>query len=266
MNRQDSDQKVLVKCHGIDVELYFCRVANPERPGEYCFPPLASLITGAARLMLALLEKCVIDLGGTYAMEDTDSMAIVATENVGLVPCQGGPYRLENGTSAIKALSRVQVLEISKRFEKLNPYDREAIPGSILKVEEDNFDPITKKQRQIWCLAISAKRYTLFLFDKSGYPVLLRKDVNSKDNHWSEHGLGHLLNPADLEDEDHDWITQVWTRIIRNSLGIPAKKIDFEKIPAVGRLMITSLGILEALRDLNKSKNYSDQIKAFNSC
>ena len=48
------------------------RVGHPDVPGEYCFPPLASLITGGARLMLALLEHSVSDLGGTYAMEDTE--------------------------------------------------------------------------------------------------------------------------------------------------------------------------------------------------
>ena len=41
--------------------------------------------------MLALLERCVTDLGGTYAMEDTDSMAIVATQRGGLIECPGGP-------------------------------------------------------------------------------------------------------------------------------------------------------------------------------
>ncbi len=41
-----------------------CRVAHPEFPGEFCFPPQASLITGGARLMLVLLEHCVSDLGG----------------------------------------------------------------------------------------------------------------------------------------------------------------------------------------------------------
>jgi hypothetical protein len=50
---------------------------HPEQPGEFCFPPLVSLITSAARLMLALLEHCVAQRGGTYATEDTDSMAIV---------------------------------------------------------------------------------------------------------------------------------------------------------------------------------------------
>jgi hypothetical protein len=37
--------------------------------------------------MLALLEHSVSELGGTYVMEDTDSMAIVATERGGLVRC-----------------------------------------------------------------------------------------------------------------------------------------------------------------------------------
>ena len=69
------------------------RALNPEYPGEYCFPPLASLITAAARLMLALLERCVTDLGGTYAMEDTDSMAIVANAARRPNRMPGGPDR-----------------------------------------------------------------------------------------------------------------------------------------------------------------------------
>src|SRR5206468_2845864 len=100
MNRQESDQKVEVICHGIDEKPFTCRVVHPDVPGEFCFPPLASLITGAARLMLALLEYCVREKGGTYAMEDTDSMAIAATERGGTIDCAGGP---------IKALSWNQV-------------------------------------------------------------------------------------------------------------------------------------------------------------
>jgi hypothetical protein len=37
-------------------------------------------------LLLAMLEKMVTDAGGTYLMCDTDSMAIVSSENSGLVP------------------------------------------------------------------------------------------------------------------------------------------------------------------------------------
>ena len=266
MDPRENEQKTLVNCHGIDASPYTCRVANAEEPGEFCFPPLASLITGGARLMLALLESCVTELDGTYAMEDTDSMAIVSTKLGGLVACAGGPFKLKGGSHAIKALSWAQVRNISKRFESLNPYDRKAVPGSILKIEEDNFDPNTKKQRQIWCVAISAKRYALFLKDKFNKPSLLRKGEggNSKDNHWSEHGLGHLLNPADLENEDREWIAQLWQIILCRCLNIPAERFAFEKLPAIGRMAITSPRMLEPFVGLNKGKPYRDQIKPFN--
>ena len=139
--------------------------------------------------MLALLERCVTDLCGTYAMEDTDSMAIVATQRGGLIECEGGTHR-KGGKPAITALSWAQVASIAKRFEALNPYDRSAIPGSVLKIEDDNFDPKTGRQRQLCCLAISAKRYTLFLRDQEGEPALLREGVNNKEDRYSEHGLG----------------------------------------------------------------------------
>src|SRR6185437_5485778 len=75
MDRLESAERVEITCHGIDPEPFTCKVAHPDLVGEFCFPPLGSLITGGARLMLGLLEHCVCELGGTYAMEDTDSMA-----------------------------------------------------------------------------------------------------------------------------------------------------------------------------------------------
>jgi len=264
MNRQESEHKVSVTCHGIDAAQFTCRVAHPDVPGEYCFPPLASLITGAARLMLALLEHSVCKLGGTYAMEDTDSMAIAATQHGGLIPCDGGPYRTEDGREAVKALSWKQVEELSDRLGLLNPYDRNAIPWSILKIEDDNFDPITREQRQLYCVAISAKRYTLFLRDENGRPVLLRKGENNNEDRWSEHGLGHLLNPTDPDSEDRDWIAQAWLNIVRKTLGLTARNLPFENLPAVGRITISSPAVIRPLANLNEGKSYPDQIKPSN--
>ncbi len=264
MNRIESDEQVKATCHGIDCEPFTCRVAHPDVPGAYCFPPLAALITGAARLMLALLEHSVAGHGGTYAMEDTDSMAIVATERGGLVPCLGGPCRVANGNGAIKALSWKQVEDIAGRFSALNPYDRSAIPGSVLKIEDDNFEPGSKRQRQLYCHAISAKRYALFIMGDDGEPALLRRNANSSDDHWSEHGLGHLLNPSDPESEDRAWIAQVWLRIIRRALGMPTGHLTFERAPAIGRVSISSPAVLKAFNDFNRSKPYSSTIKPFN--
>jgi hypothetical protein len=173
MNRQESEKKTKVQCHGLDSDPYTCNVLHPEQPGEFCFPPMASLITGAARLMLALLEHSVAQLGGTYAMEDTDSMAIVSTKKGGAIPCKGGNPS-KHGGEIVHALSWGQVDGIVKKFESLNPYDRDVIRGSVLKIEDDNYDPRTGKPRQLYCLAISAKRYALFLRLRNGDPVLLK--------------------------------------------------------------------------------------------
>ena len=133
------------------------------RPRRVLLSTSGALITGAARLMLALLEKSVSDAGGTYAMEDTDSIAIVATKSGGLVACEGGDHRTPTGT-AVRALPWRRVDQIVKRFAALNPYARDAVPGSILKIEDDNCrdgNPKAGMRRQLYCYAISAKRFLL---------------------------------------------------------------------------------------------------------
>jgi hypothetical protein len=260
MHRLESDHKTQVICHGIDAEPFTCRVAHPDEVGKYCFPPLASLITGAARLMLAMLEHCVIERGGTYAMEDTDSLSIVATERGGMIPCAGGKR------GVVKALSWKQIKDISNQFDDLNPYDRDAVKTSILKLEDDNFDdPETREhQRQLYCLAVSAKRYALFLKDEHNNPVLLRKGVNNKEDRWSEHGLGHLLNPTDPASEDREWIAQAWLSIIRRALGLRTTALGIESSPAVGQVTVSSPAVMKPLKKLNEGKRYPDQIKPFN--
>jgi hypothetical protein len=172
MNRQDLPAGDTT---GVDVytgrtEPFTATVHGPEEPGSYCFPPLAACIAGAARLMLTLLEKCITDAGGAYAFCDTDSMAIVATEAGRLVPCPGGSERLGGRNPAIRALSWAEVEAIRERFRTLNPYDRAAIPGSILKLEDENLDG-NGQQRQLWGYAISAKRYTLYT-QTANYPEI----------------------------------------------------------------------------------------------
>jgi hypothetical protein len=37
MNRQESEKRIKVRCHGLDPEPYECSVIHPEQPGEFCF-------------------------------------------------------------------------------------------------------------------------------------------------------------------------------------------------------------------------------------
>ena len=125
MDRKESDKTVKLTATASIPSPTSARVKHPESPGEFCFPPLASLITGGSHLLLALLERLVTDRGGTYAMEDTDSMAIVASKAAGSFACPGGPYQTDDGREAIRALTWAQVDEIVALLDRLNPYDRE---------------------------------------------------------------------------------------------------------------------------------------------
>jgi hypothetical protein len=206
----------------------------------------------------------VTQLGGTYAMEDTDSMAIVSTKKESLVPCPGGSFFTGVGEQAVKALSWEQVHQIVRKFEALNPYRRDIIPGSVLKIEDDNYDPKTGKQRQLHCYAISAKRYALFLWPKSGELALLREKLNNKKDRWSRHGLGHLLNPTDPEASDRDWTAAIWDMIIRKGCGLKTTALRFADLPAIGRTTVSSPFLMKSFETLNAGKTYAEQIKPFN--
>lgn len=253
-----------VAVHGLDGAPFQASVHAPETPGEFCFPPIAACITGAARLMLALVEQLVTDAGGSYAFCDTDSMAIVATDAEALVPCPGGGQRTENGEEAIRALSFDQVEQIRARFESLNPYDRELVPSSILELEDQNFEDVERsKRRQLYCHATSAKRYVLYGLDQHGEPLLRGPTEERPGEKWSEHGLGHLLNPSDPESDDRDWIRALWEFELRVMLGLPATEPEWLDRPAVGRVTVSKPVTARALEALNTGKPYAEQIKPY---
>jgi hypothetical protein len=234
-----------VQVHGRK-EPFNDRVAAPEDHGRYCFPPFASCITGAARLMLAMLERMVTNLGGTWAFCDTDSMAIVATEEGGLVACPGGPYRLPDGTESIRALSRVEVEAIRERFNEINPFNPHAVPD-ILKLEAE-----------ATCLAISVKRYALYNLDKRGDPIFL------KDHPLSENGLGHFLNPADPGSPSKEWIKDIWCIIIAHAYGQEVEPPHWIDRPTMVRTTVTSTQVQRAFRHMNRDVPYAEQVKPFN--
>ena len=238
-----------------DAEPFACTVRHPEELGRFCCPPLAAIITGAGRLLLAVLERCLTDLGGSYAMSDTDSMAVVATEHGELVMCPGGPHRTEEGREAIRALSRRQVDDIVQRFADLNPYDREAVPESVLKVEDENFDPETRERRELWCYAISSKRYCLYNLNGAVERVMRK---------WSEHGLGHLLNPTAPESNDRDWMRQVWDELVRDAQHRLTVPPIWHGRMAASRITVSNWDMYQQFQTLGESGNYSHRVKPGN--
>ena len=139
MDRKESNKPVKLTCYGIDPEPYECTVKHPESPGEFCFPPLASLITGGSHLLLALLERLVTDRGGTYAMEDTDSWRSSRAKRVGSLRARRSVYRrrargdpgadLGAGGRNRRASRSAQSVR-SRRGKGADPQDRERQPRS----------------------------------------------------------------------------------------------------------------------------------------
>jgi DNA-binding phage protein len=212
---------------------------RPERPGRFSFFPTAALVTAGARLMLALAQREVERLGGEVAYCDTDGFAVGATKDGGFIPCEGGPYRLADGTRAVRALSWAQLETLRERFATLNPYDREAVPGTILKLEDENFTDERRDQRcELYCYAVSEKLYTLFTLDARGEPVIRK---------YSSHVLGQYRSP--ILGDRHGWIIDAWKREIRGALGHSVEPFPWERYPAISQLTLTTWSVFKPYRE-----------------
>jgi len=214
-------------------------VTTVEKQGEWYFPPIAALITGGAHLLLAMLERCVINKGGHYLFCDTDSMCIVASKMGGWVTCPNEPR--------IKALSRKDVKEIRDRFGSLNCYDPKKVPGSILKIEKVNFQ--NGKPIDLFGYAISAKRYVLYRYDSQGNIVI----VDAK-----AHGLGYLYPPKDAikDDPGTDWILGAWHWVLEGEVANPRPAPEWFSIPAMMRMTVSTPAILGMLKGFTKPFNF----------
>jgi hypothetical protein len=224
-----------------------------EKPGRYFHPLLAALITGAARLMLALAERQVIDQGLDWAFCDTDSIAIANTSG------------LEREAFVRRALA------VQAWFADLNPY-RE--PGHVLKVEDVNFRRAAKGEKPVleplYCLAISAKRYVLFNRDSSGEPDIRKA---------SGHGLGHLMDPYQdpsdvtaqyIEDIGAPrWQADVWREIIQATDAGTPNVVPLSHLPgfdeaALSQYAATTPALLSWFEEYNQGRPYVVQVRPFN--
>jgi hypothetical protein len=279
---------------------------TPEAPGDYCFPVFAAPITSATRLLLAICERLVTDLdggsgrdrpelGGTWAMMDTDSIGIVSSEHGGLVPCPGGPHVDRAGRECVKALTWDQVRdEVQEPMRALNPYDGEAGKKQIFELEDENYalDEHGKKtdaQQELHCYAIASKRYALVNLE--GDQLQLRRvpgqstgrenpvadedlDPATIELHYqpsnvdirkrSDHSLGGIINPDDPDNESRDWIAPGWHWSICRELGIPCEEPPWVDRPKLMRGATTTPALLERFRRYNTSKAKRHQMRPMN--
>jgi len=235
-----------------------------EEPGAWCFPPIAATITGAARLMLALLERAVLDAGGWWVFCDTDSMAIICNDDGSLIPCPGGAHRDSLNRECVRALTTDQTSKIRERFDaEINPYNRDTIPNLL------------KHEYSATVYAISAKRYATYTLNNNNRVDHVISNEGKPVSLGKQHGVGYLLPPTMDRDDpdcpldltDRDWIDSLWRTVIERDLGITDPHTDnlgWDDRPALTRLTVTSPYLLNLVRALNDGKEWCEQVKPFN--
>lgn len=224
-----------------------------EMPGSYFHPLLATLITGAARLMLAIAERLATDAGLDWSFCDTDSMAFAKPDKM-----DGDDFT-------------ARVRSIVDWFEPLNPYE---FGGSILKIEDVNDGLDGDGLESLYCLAISSKRYALFNLTAIGSPVMRK---------ISAHGLGHLREPygdasaparfpvphsSVLRDGTARWHCDLWHQIVQATVAGHPDRVALDYHPALGqptvsRYAATSPNLLRWFKGFNEGKLYREQVKPF---
>jgi hypothetical protein len=227
-----------------------------EEPGNYYHPLLGTLITGAARLMLAIAERLARDSALDWAFCDTDSMALAK------------PTEMKDR----EFYKRAQT--VRDWFIPLNPY---ASNVELFKIEDENKRLVGGKTTDalapLFSYAVSAKRYALFNFDKRNR-LILRK--------VSAHGLGHWLPPyeddnapptfrkpaAELEGVRR-WQRDIWHRIItaaladRDTNSNPAAHASFDR-PVASPYHATTPAKLRWFDAYNSARSEKEQVRPFN--
>ena len=254
VNVNREPKKAMVRVFKPDGSTFTKRMAKLETLGPWFNPIIATLITGAARLMVALAEHQVLKAGLDWAFCDTDSMAIAKPEAMGDADFEARAYG------------------VVEWFRPLNPY---GLDEPILKIEKVNYAVGSKTQIEpLFCWAISSKRYALFNIDADGRPIIRKA---------SAHGLGHLRSPYEPKDAPtcfpqplpevlsgkeklQRWHYDVWCAILEAVLRGEPDAVYFDYHPAleqptVSRYTASSPELLKWFEPWNDGKAYADQIK-----
>jgi hypothetical protein len=244
-------------CYGNSDEPFETSTKQVEEPGRFFNPVIATLITGAARLMLALCEKLAEGERLTWAFCDTDGIALTP----GPIPCVRTLYE--------------RVETVREWFRPLSPYEGKP---DILKLEDENFAVecgcLTGRLEQLYCYGVSAKRYSLFNVREDG-SIVLRKAT--------AHGLGHILEP--YEDEEapkwipkpeidlskyglRRWQHDLWHVIVRAGLSETPLQVDLSSLPgfdrpAASRYAATTPDLLGWFSKFNDGKDYAKRVRPF---
>jgi hypothetical protein len=253
INRDDAPKSEKLNVFGPNGDCFEINSKAIEEPGRFFHPLLGILITGAARLMLGIAEKLTIENGLDWAFCDTDSLAIIKPKEVS------------------RKAFRIRAQKVIDWSIPLNPYKK---PGSILQIEDINHGIDSNRLEPLYCIAISAKRYSLFNLDSNRKPIIRKA---------SAHGMGHLIEPYSEENAPPNllkpkiplseigvrrWQHDLWQKIIQAALDGRPDQVPLDWHPALTqpvaqRYSASCPPLLAWLNEWNQDKPYEEQIKPF---
>ena len=143
------------------------------------------------------------------------------------------------------------------------------------KVEHDSLT------EQLYCYAISAKRYALYRHGPGNRPQILEtRDTDDTPSDegadeadpladWSEHGLGLYLDPtgdsvekpARDDDGRRIWIRETWEWILANAHGQPRKQPAWATRYALTRFTVSNPGLANWFAGYNRYKPREQQVR-----
>jgi len=175
------------------------------------------------------------------------------------------------GAQGKRILTWNDVDRITAKFQKLNPYDPDAV-SDLLNLTDDNYvcecshelksehdeagicevrecgcKAKRKVRRQLWGVAIAAKRYALFekVLDERG-KLIDMKIINPK-----AHGIGYLYppkdNPENWEKDAPLWVYEMWDYIVRGFLGLKHTRPAWASLPQMMRFSVSTWNVLKML-------------------
>ncbi|MDA8314734.1 MAG: hypothetical protein M0010_06105 [Actinomycetota bacterium] len=176
------------------------RRALVERPARTTFPPIASSVTAACRLVIGLAEHLVVEAGGTVAARDTDGLLLISSPETGTVTLDDG--------RVVGAISWAALDAILSRFDALAPFG----PGVPF------FKPPLREHdgRPLCGVVLRVKRYAIGTLDDKGDLAEVVKAT--------EHGLGgQIVDPTGMAgrgpDGQHLWTREVAAEVLRQAVA-----------------------------------------------
>jgi len=202
-----------------------------EVPGPHTFFPVASTVTAGARLLLAVLDRQVCDLGSCVSYRDTDSSIIPASPSGGVLGTVDG--------SEVRVLSWDQLDQVLATFAGLSP----EASWPVWKVERGTED------RPLRSVAFGAKRHVEYLDGPDGSELV----------DWTESGLGGMwADPPAMhgrcEEGGRAWSKAAVARELafvdvraRGAL-LQRPRVPWDSaFPSIRRLQVSSPALLETL-------------------